>query len=437
MMPSQEKGYRFSQMTTNTQSIHSALATWSGFVYQGKVALFHALTLINNPLKDTTCYQLQLDSLEDFAIMQDERIYSLHQVKAKGSQLYSTYKAEFDKLNRKARDASCTENAYFHLARKNKKSADDIKLIHPFVKIYEYPNGNHHSDLHEIDALVETEIGSYLSKRPQINNKNTKKLIRAKLEEMISNHVSDVHHRNHEDGGAINFLAFEQRIPFSKLTEILERNWSEWLVSREYFCHLLKTDVDNYFQAYLYELEEQNKIMPIETREKLGQHIKAILDMKADDMVKFVRQLMPHRKGGFDDISDYNSLSFSSNEFKESFLYSLHEIKTGVIHENSVFFWSNSGEFFIPTAINSTKRNKKNICIQIIENIKDSDLQVAFEEQNLVTADIDAPCIVEEVNAFRKIEEDTQHYKRITRWKKVALLSVDTAKGKIDENDSY
>ena len=40
-----------------SQYPHSAISTWSGFVYQGKVALYHCLKLIN---EGDTEFQLQL-----------------------------------------------------------------------------------------------------------------------------------------------------------------------------------------------------------------------------------------------------------------------------------------------------------------------------------------------------------------------------------------
>lgn len=59
---------------------HSAISTWSGFVYQGKVALYHCLKLIN---ADDSGFELQLDSTDDFAIYKGDKLISAYQVKAK------------------------------------------------------------------------------------------------------------------------------------------------------------------------------------------------------------------------------------------------------------------------------------------------------------------------------------------------------------------
>jgi hypothetical protein len=58
----------------------TAITTWSGFVYQGKIALYHCLKMINQGDVD---FELQLDSSDDFAIYKSGVLTSAHQVKAK------------------------------------------------------------------------------------------------------------------------------------------------------------------------------------------------------------------------------------------------------------------------------------------------------------------------------------------------------------------
>jgi hypothetical protein len=55
-------------MNEKCTSPHTAITTWSGFIYQGKVAIYHVLQLIVN-MKDGDELVLQLDSLDDFSIL--------------------------------------------------------------------------------------------------------------------------------------------------------------------------------------------------------------------------------------------------------------------------------------------------------------------------------------------------------------------------------
>lgn len=70
-----------------------ASPSWSGFNYQGKVALYYALRLINaEPVDaDLSVYSLMLESTEDFEIRCNGDPISFHQVKAYNSSTYSNY----------------------------------------------------------------------------------------------------------------------------------------------------------------------------------------------------------------------------------------------------------------------------------------------------------------------------------------------------------
>ncbi|PIF30081.1 hypothetical protein CLU81_0476 [Flavobacterium sp. 9] len=73
----------------NPNDIDSAADTRSGFIYQGKIALYHII--LNKANVDDL--ELQLDSLDDFAIVRNDGTnisqVSLHQVKATKRHLYS------------------------------------------------------------------------------------------------------------------------------------------------------------------------------------------------------------------------------------------------------------------------------------------------------------------------------------------------------------
>lgn len=70
-----------------------ASPSWSGFNYQGKIALYHTLTIINNLSIDTdfSDWSLLLENIEDFEIVEGNTPKSLHQVKAYNSNSYSNY----------------------------------------------------------------------------------------------------------------------------------------------------------------------------------------------------------------------------------------------------------------------------------------------------------------------------------------------------------
>jgi hypothetical protein len=75
---------------------HDASATWSGFNYQGKVALYHTLTVIIHKLRaseefDFSDYELILENHEDFDIKDPNGFISFHQVKAMNETAFNRY----------------------------------------------------------------------------------------------------------------------------------------------------------------------------------------------------------------------------------------------------------------------------------------------------------------------------------------------------------
>ncbi len=66
---------------------HSAVSSWSGYVYQGKIALYLVLRTIkekyeNNLSFDFSNYSLEVEWQEDFSIKEGKKYLSIHQVKA-------------------------------------------------------------------------------------------------------------------------------------------------------------------------------------------------------------------------------------------------------------------------------------------------------------------------------------------------------------------
>lgn len=152
-------------ITVNPDTIHSAITTWSGFVYQGKVALYHVIKLLTSEDK-SAAYSLQLDSLEDFAVMDaPNSCISLHQVKALKANYYSTYSSEFAKLCSKSKIYDC-DNINFHLAIEIKdKSIAEVEAAHIGMKVYKYSNGLHFCLLKDIDAVLDQAILEFYKKR--------------------------------------------------------------------------------------------------------------------------------------------------------------------------------------------------------------------------------------------------------------------------------
>lgn len=139
----------------------SAISTWSGFVYQGKVALYHSLKLIYG---DESDFELQLDSSDDFAIYKNGKLYSAHQVKAKISKYRSGYTAALEQATLIEHDKIKGTTRYFHVSVPLNNIDDHEGASGEIVKFYCYGD-NYHCGLDEIEGLTKVLIKKICEKK--------------------------------------------------------------------------------------------------------------------------------------------------------------------------------------------------------------------------------------------------------------------------------
>lgn len=119
-----------------------ATNSWSGYNYQGKIALFVVLQKINdliskNKIDEIEKYCVELEWLEDFSILYkgDEGVQyrTIHQVKAKDKQNISDYEDALSKLYYKVAKWRTIERAYLHVCKptdyKNAEWNDRVKEL--------------------------------------------------------------------------------------------------------------------------------------------------------------------------------------------------------------------------------------------------------------------------------------------------------------------
>jgi len=186
--------------TVSTQIANSsAIPAWSGFVYQGKVALYHGIQLLID--NDQTASYLKVETLEDFVVHNAAgEVLSLHQVKTMQSNLRSSYNSAL-KQAAKINTRDCTLNTirWFHVsAQLNDFSvrAADISKGEYEVQFYQYHNGRSYIETGKIDKLLYEKVSSYLQSRGALS---TERLIQhkiAKLQALLAARVNLAHHRN-------------------------------------------------------------------------------------------------------------------------------------------------------------------------------------------------------------------------------------------------
>lgn len=417
------------------EKIDSAADSWSGFIYQGKVALYHVLRLLMEEPQSVN-YHLQLDSLEDFAIV-DEDIspISLHQVKALGSHLYSSYEAAFIKLEERLAMYPCT-GAYFHLAIENEKSKAQIKAIHGTIDIYQYKEGDTFCSLNSIDQRIEDLISSYyvVHNLNHFNNQNYIQIVRNCLEDIIVSQIIAIHACNHRRNGLrLNEAAYYFTIPFDKFVILLNADLNTKIADEEYYLNITKKLINKYYSEFALELQEElsdeGVVLTEAQRIKLDSHLLDINALDKTELISFIQNLLPHREFKLKTLFDFKDKNISQDEFKNAFLKCLFELIEPTFNIKKGLMWSCiSSKKYTATAIYTPQNDIKKVCKKIYENIIENNFEIPYQSDFLITKDLEIDSIEHGLNSQMRIPSENDIKNNIIKWSTVGMVKIETAK---------
>ncbi|NVJ53931.1 MAG: hypothetical protein HWD90_09540 [Campylobacteraceae bacterium] len=402
--------------------LNTAISSWSGFVYQGKVAIYHVLLEL-----DKSNYTLQLDSLDDFAIIDaNNHIVSLHQVKAKKDTHFSSYKEDFEKLQSGGNTISCN-NLFFHLAKAiSDKNIEDIEADFNPIEVYKY-DSIPYCEVNLIDTKIEELI---ISTQPRgRDNRDYASLVRKYLDNLITEKLFEIHRIIHLNLLSDEDAAFIQRIPFQDFLDILNEDLNLRTISNEYYLYQIKNDICRYYQEYCIENEPMNDELT-----RMNDFMLFFESLQKKDLIKFIKNIMPHRTFKFESLSDYKDNSPQQTEIKDVFIYILHQIEKKPLYLNRCLLqWKNDSKSFSPTCIIGNPRNTEKICDQIINNALSTDLDLLFENQNLITDSITVESMTASHIVRNNYQDDDKEYKHIMKWNEISLVCIDDAKGELND----
>jgi hypothetical protein len=223
----------------------TAVSTWSGYVYQGKIALYHCLKLINQGDAD---FELQLDSSDDFAIYKNAALTSAHQVKAKIGKYRSGYAEALEKSSAIEFDRTKGISRYFHVSVQLNDTADYTGGNGELVKFYVYGK-NMYCGLGEIEELTKETIRQICARKSITLSEDLLNYNYCLLSEKISSKAVAIHRLVQDDREKANKAAYENRIAAqSLLDEILTKNPYN---STEYYAVDLKARLYSHLEDRL------------------------------------------------------------------------------------------------------------------------------------------------------------------------------------------
>lgn len=362
----------------NSNLPHSAISSWGGFLYQGKVALYHAITLLNNPFYYTNkieSFEILLDSTDDFAIYSENKAISTHQVKALKDQYRSAYIEALQKAAIVNKDCDENTKRFFHVAQILDDSSD-YQHENNCVEFYKYDEEKH-CHLSDIEEKIKNLIRNYFDKK---NLLHTEILILEKtyiLSELITKKIISNHNEIHL-GRKQNEVAYNERISSTKLEDILLQP-PVYLLDKERICIETKNSFCYVIENYLYDFSSQ---FSADETNILSQILKCLSSLEISEILNINSTMQPH-------LADYSLNHDDVRNYLDVFL----EIGNLPILLNTPHYKCIKGNKYLPTALSvKTQRARATIFLEeLLRNIKNNAnlSSLLYEYNNLIAHSIE------------------------------------------------
>ncbi|MFY1008012.1 ABC-three component system protein [Pseudomonas juntendi] len=346
----------------------TAITTWSGYVYQGKIALYHSLKLINEGDDD---FELQLDSSDDFAIYKNNALVSAHQVKAKISKYRSEYEEALEKSSVIEFDRIKGVSRYFHVSVPLTDTANHTgKVSGELVEFYTYGD-NKYCGLGEIEALTKDIIRQICTNKSVLLSEKLLHYNYCVLSEKISTEAIAIHRLVQVDREKAVQAAYEARITaISLLDDILQLNPHN---DTEYFAVELRADLYNHLEQ---RLDQALPGMSDEAYGRARSLFEHIQDAPVEDLITLCQLMKPSVKFSKiqkNDIRQYSRLieAMAVKPILNQFPHYLDKQKT----------------FYLPTALDLPSIDDHEDCItDLLAEMGNNDdlLKLLFEYNHLI-----------------------------------------------------
>lgn len=443
---------------------HSAISSWSGYNYQGKIALYCVFDIINLSIRsDLSRYALELEWYEDFAIKDGNGVYlSIHQVKSYKDKSPSRYRDAIWNLLGKVIDKGIP-NGYLHTSEEIMSTNKLYKYLidyppsgdsevdytpsyyyHQVVKSnnyerafqcfskYNYKDGKYYCTLDEIDQLLKDQIQYYYSLQGMKVTDSQIQGVFLNLLECLNEHITSRHVYEQKNKLTEPIVVF-----FSDLYGILKTNWEE--SSEEYLVKQLKHAFYNYSESFLYDLYKQDTMDP-EDLKRVNNFVATTNLLQSQRFLRFCKHITPNVSVSKLNLQKFHEL-VPKEGLKEALLAILMEVKQQLSSSSYLLVRKGnvSDEFYLPTTISSNPISNYlgeecsvgNVAIDILNNEEIDEF--LFEVDAIITRFISTNSLEESASKVNDVPSvdplyDNDRHERITKIKNVKMVDLIQAK---------
>lgn len=344
----------------------SAVSSWSGFVYQGKIALYHSLKMIHDGDLD---FELQLDSSDDFAIYKNGKLQTAHQVKAKISKYRSGYTMALEQSTLIEYDKIKGTTRYFHVSVRLDNTDDHRGISGETVKFYRYGD-NFHCGLGEIEGLTKELIKKICDKQSITVSDNLINFNYCLLSEKISTTAIHNHKLNQVDGISEDKAAYEGRIKARNILEdLLTENPYQ---NRDYYAVELKARLQTHLEERLDQVLTTMTDATYERARRLCEHIR---ETHINELKTLCQMMKPSER--FQDVQTSDIRRYTKL---------IQAISVEPIFNHLPHYLDSQNRFYVPTALDVDESEEcESDMIREMKNNGDL-LRLLFEYNHLIAS---------------------------------------------------
>ncbi|OZQ60555.1 hypothetical protein CA600_27885 [Paenibacillus sp. VTT E-133280] len=457
---------------------HSAIPSWSGYQYQGKVALNVVLDyILRIEREEYSKYLLELEWYEDFCIIREDEYVSIHQVKSYKNKNLSEYKDAIWNLLGKSIHKSC-KKSFLHstidLGTEDEIKRELIKLKPPKKpevpgKDYKGPKKRGYSPWHYYNMVtskdaydtafekfskytyseskqycplldLETEIKGRIKEYCSVNKGQvpTEAQIETTYTYLLGEIDKHITYRHSDEQENEDEEITPDKISFLDIIEVLDANWEE--PSKDYVVFQLRNVFHNTCESLFVELHsaimESEKYERLEDLERIESYVQVFAALSNDAFFNFCQMVTPHIEIPKASVDAFRCL-IPSNGIEVLFS-SFYEIKCILTGSKFIVKDQNDKNIsYLPSTIKlsvgriRTEANEiSKIAVGILGNA--SIRKELFEIEVIITESILADSLEVAANKFTDIETLKTNDK-ITKIKNIRLIDIDTAMGELNK----
>ncbi|TPA20960.1 hypothetical protein DXJ84_24645 [Vibrio parahaemolyticus] len=407
----------------------SAIPAWSGFVYQGKIALYHSIRLLVS--RDLEANSLNVEHLDDFVIHDSlGNVLSLHQVKAMKSNKRTSYNSALKQASKVSERCNANTVRWFHVSAElddfSERSADEVNGEYS-VNFYQYHDKRHFVETNAIDRNLSEIVSQYLESRKLPSTEILIEYKLARLHMLLAGRVNLAHYRNQNE--SMNKFEAAQSIPiyFSEIEDCLHSQVINSDDSSAILFEFRKNLLDR-TEKILDVLQEDDKI----DLNGLCKCRYVVANMDITALTRLYYSKKPNQK----EIA----LSGFSNDTVDHYLSILLRIMGVRVLEDLPHYFKDGFGSYLPTAMKFDFFNQKLDVKQIQDNVNglrgNLDVQdVLYDYDNLVVHMDSKPFPLNSESSFagKFTDVSDSDKNRITKINNVRFVSVCDASIEIND----